>query len=66
MKSKPSARRSRVTYPLALEKPLYARVAKVADKTGMSRQVVMHMSIERGLDVLMNQLSSEAPASSLS
>lgn len=59
MSSKQRPRRNRVTYPLAMEKPLYARVAKVADKTGMSRQVVMHMSIERGLDVLMNQLTSE-------
>lgn len=58
-----TAKRNRVTYPLAMTKPLYSRVGKVADKTGMSRQVVMHMSIERGLDVLMSQLSSEAPAS---
>jgi hypothetical protein len=59
MPSKPTPKRNRVTYPLALTKPLYQKVARVAASTGMSRQAVMALSLERGLDVLTTQLSSQ-------
>jgi len=49
----------RVTYPLVMEKPLDAKVTKAAAKVGISKQAIMRLSIDRGLDVLMAQLKSE-------
>lgn len=49
----------RVIYPLTMEGPLYEKVGKAAEKHGMSRQAVMRLSVERGLEVLAQQLGAE-------
>jgi hypothetical protein len=59
MSTKQRAKQDRVTYPLVMERPLDTRITKAAAKVGISKQAVMRLSIERGLDVLLAQLESE-------
>jgi hypothetical protein len=59
MSTKQRAKSDRVTYPLVMERPLDNRVTKAAAKVGISKQAIMRLSIDRGLDVLLAQLSSE-------
>ena len=51
-----------VTYPLRLSKALDQKVTDAAAKTTLSKQDVMRLSIERGLDILIAQLPTPASA----
>lgn len=55
----PKTKPRRVIYPLTMDGPLYEKIGKAATKHGMSRQAVMRLSVERGLEVLTQQLSAE-------
>lgn len=48
--------------PLRLEKGQAEKISAAAEKTGMSQQAIMRMSIERGFEVLMKALGEDAAA----
>ena len=47
----------RISYPLTLEPELAQRVETAAAKVKLSRADVMRLSIERGIDLLVDQLT---------
>lgn len=61
-----SAKRTRKpatkTVPLTMDADLAAKVDKAALETRLSKQAVMRMSIDRGLDVLVSQLTQQSVA----
>jgi predicted transcriptional regulator len=57
MSTKRTAKSTRKVTPLSLDSELDSKVSKAAATTKLSKQAVMRMSIERGLDVLLSQLS---------
>lgn len=57
----PEARR-RVTVPLTMPAELEDRVIEAAGKVGLSKQDTMRLSLDRGLDILVKQLTTMEPA----
>ena len=62
MSTKRTATKGRVVTPLALDLELDRKVTKAAKTTKLSKQAVMRMSIDRGLDVLIAQLAGTTAA----
>jgi predicted transcriptional regulator len=62
MSSKRTVKKARTVTPLTLDVELDAKVSKAAATTKLSKQAVMRMSIERGLDILLSQLSGKSAA----
>lgn len=62
MSTKRAAKKSRVVTPLTLDLELDSKVTKAAKQTKLSKQAVMRMSIDRGLDVLIAQLAGTSAA----
>jgi hypothetical protein len=57
-KNKPT----RLNIPLGLDAALAAKVDDASARLGLSKQATMRLSIERGVDVLMSQLTGKASA----
>jgi hypothetical protein len=55
-KPQSTTRKAPVTYPLRLTTALDDKVTAAAAETTLSKQDVMRLSIERGLEILLNQL----------
>ena len=64
MSSKRTAKKqpARVNVPLTMNPDLAAKVDEAAAKTRLSKQDVMRLSIERGIEVLVSQLTSSPAA----
>lgn len=62
MSTKRTAKKSRIVTPLSLDLDLDSKVSKAAKQTKLSKQAVMRMSIDRGLDVLIAQLCGSSAA----
>lgn len=63
MSTKRTAKKAaRTVTPLSLDAELDSKVSKAAATTKLSKQAVMRMSIERGLDILLDQLSGRSAA----
>ena len=60
--AKKQPRKAPVTYPLRLSEDLHNKVAAASATTSLSKQDIMRLSIERGLDILVSQLTSPASA----
>lgn len=52
----------RVCVPVSMDPKLEAKIGAAAKSTQLSKQAVMRLSIERGLDVLVSQLTKDQPA----
>lgn len=48
--------------PVSMDPKLEAKIGAAAKSTQLSKQAVMRLSIERGLDVLVSQLTKDQPA----
>lgn len=63
MPKKPS-KPERVNVPLAMPAELDARITEAARRVKLSKQDTMRLSLERGLDVLVRQLTDADAAAS--
>ena len=46
-----------VSVPLRLSSELEEKIAKASEKTKLAKQDVMRLSLERGIDILVDQLT---------
>lgn len=51
-----------VSVPVRMPKALAERVTKASEKTKLAKQDVMRLSMERGIDILVAQLSTPPAA----
>jgi hypothetical protein len=60
VKTKPAAAATpeNMSVPLRMPRRLKARVSEASQKTGLAEQDVMRLSLDRGLDVLLAQLTT--------
>jgi predicted DNA-binding protein len=62
MSTKRASKTLKINTLLTLEKELENKISQAAKETGLSKQAVMRLSIERGLNVLVAQLSRNPAA----
>lgn len=62
MARKQSRKSERVTVPVSMTSALDEKIEEAARRVGLSKQDTMRLSMERGLSVLISQLTTEAPA----
>lgn len=62
MARKPTTKKDRITVPLSMPPALDEKIEEAARRVGLSKQDTMRLSMERGLSVLISQLTTEAPA----
>ncbi|MCW1922685.1 hypothetical protein OKA05_08980 [Luteolibacter arcticus] len=60
--TKPATRNLSNPVPLKLTPALETKVAEAVEATGLKKSDVLRMSVERGLDVLLAQLTSDPKA----
>lgn len=53
---------ARVTVPVSMDGKMEERIDEAARRVGLSKQATMRLSIERGLDILISQLTGSAAA----
>ena len=58
----PSARPKSVIVPISMSEALAERVEEAARRVNLSKQDTMRLSLDRGLDVLVEQLTGKTEA----
>ena len=61
-KKAPSARSFTMSMPVKLTPAIEAKVHAAAEQTGLKKSDIVRMSVERGVDVLLAQLTSNPTA----